>query len=69
MSAKASSYSDDTFSDLIQTFQKNDPTSGIDAAAELSYANLADALFIELFGTNKDKLPFTMEVDVAHRRI
>lgn len=64
LNAKATVYNDDRFNDLLQTFQKNEPSSGIDVAAELGYANLADALFTDLFDTTKTKVPFTMEVDV-----
>ena len=64
LDAKATVYNDDRFNDLLQTFQQNEPTSGIDVTAELGYAKLADGLFIDLFKTNQASIPFTMEVDV-----
>jgi hypothetical protein len=62
---QANFYSDDRFSQLIQAFQASEPTGGIDAEPYITYAKLADSLFITLFGTDRTVYPFIMEFNVT----
>jgi hypothetical protein len=54
---RMAAYKEDRFKQLIETFTKNEPATGIAVEPYLTYAKVADGIFGSLFGTDKCSAP------------